>query len=300
MGNVPSVPGFFLLAVSAGWAAGVADYVGAEACRGCHEAKFVAQSASPHGRALARSAAPQPGDWAFGAGRQAITFVTRMDRESYREDGLTWYRATDSYGVTPGQHDTKGVVFRTFDAGARILSCFACHSTGPLTLGKDDEVVPHELGVRCEVCHGPGAAHVKDPAKTPLRMPTENRFCGQCHRTDSETGEELTDLRDPRNAKDQALRLAASACFVRSKGRLNCVTCHDPHGQSEQNASSYDARCQGCHAKKVHKQDVAGQACASCHMPRISGGPSLSFANHRIGVYAAGNPVVPVSGPAGR
>ena len=25
----------------------------------------------------------------------------------------------------------------------------------PLSLGKEDEVVPHELGVRCEVCHGP-------------------------------------------------------------------------------------------------------------------------------------------------
>jgi Cytochrome c554 and c-prime len=286
--------------------AGTADYAGAEACRPCHAANFLSQSNTSHAHALAPSTPAQRGDWAFGAGLQAITFVTKIDRESYREDGLSWYRALDGYAITPGQHDEKGVVFRTFDSAARIMTCFACHSTGPLSLGKDDAVVPHELGVRCEVCHGPAAAHAKDPAHNRLRTPAQltavamNRFCGQCHRTDAESGEELADLRDPRNAKDEPLRLAASACFLRSAGRLNCVTCHDPHRQVDQNASSYDARCQTCHAKKVHRQPVAGQACASCHMPQIPDGPNVSFANHRIAVYSPGNPVVPASAQAAR
>lgn len=280
-------------------AAGPADYAGAEACKSCHAANFTSQSNTSHAHALARSAPGQQGEWAFGAGLQATTFVTRIDRESYREDGLSWYRSLNGYAVTPGQHDEKGVVFRTFDPAARILTCFACHSTGPLSVGRDEEVIPHELGVRCEVCHGPAAAHVKDPAHNPLRTPAQlaapaiSRFCGQCHRTDSESGEELKDLRDPRNAKDQPLRLAASACFLRSNGRLNCVTCHDPHRQLDQNASSYDAGCKICHAGKVHRQPVSGQACVSCHMPSIPDGPNLSFANHRIAVYAPGNPVVP-------
>jgi hypothetical protein len=160
--------------------------------------------------------------------------------------------------------------------------------------------VPHELGVRCEVCHGPGAAHVRDHARNPLRTPAQmtpaamNRFCGQCHRTDSATGEELNDLRDPLNAKDQPLRLAASACFARSSGRLNCITCHPPHQQSDRNLSSYNVRCQSCHANKVHRQPVTGQACVSCHMPRIPNGPNLTFANHRIAIYSSGNPIVPV------
>ena len=67
-----------------------------------------------------------------------------------------------------------------------------------------------------------------------------------CHRADSETGEELTDLRDPRNAKDETLRLAASACFLRSNGRLNCLTCHPPHNELDQNQMSYNARCETC------------------------------------------------------
>ena len=288
------------------FAAGPGDYARAEACRPCHAANFTSQSNTSHARALAPSSPSQHGDWAFGAGLQAITFVTRIDRESYREDGLTWYRSLNGYAITLGQHDEKGVIFRTFDPAARFLKCFACHSTGPLSLGKEDEVIPHELGVRCEVCHGPAAAHAGDPTHNPLRTPAQltaaamNRFCGQCHRTDSETGEEITDLRDPRNARDQTLRLAASACFRRSNGRLTCLTCHPPHRQLDQNASSYDGRCQVCHANKVHRQQVAGQACVSCHMPRIPNGPYLSFANHRIAVYSPGNPIVPAAAQAGR
>jgi hypothetical protein len=287
-------------------AAFAAEYASAESCRPCHAAKFETQSATSHAHALARSAPPQPGDWAFGAGLQAITFVTRIDSESYREDGLSWYRALNGPAVTPGQPDAKGVVFRTFDPGARILSCFSCHSTGPLTLTDDEQVMPHELGVRCEICHGPAAAHVQHPAQNRLRTPAQltapsmNRFCGQCHRTDDESGKELTDLRDPRNAKDEPLRLAASACFLRSNGRLNCLSCHDPHRELNQNASSYDAGCKGCHANAQHRQPVAGTACVTCHMPAIPDGPNLHFANHRIAVYARGNPVVPARARATR
>jgi hypothetical protein len=287
-------------------AAVASPYAGAEACRPCHAANFASQSKTGHARALAPSTPDQHGDWAFGAGLQAITFVTRIGGDSYREDGLTWYRALNGYSVTPGQHDDKGVVFRTFDPAARILSCFACHSTGPLSLGKEDVVVPAELGVRCEVCHGPGAAHVRDHAHNRLRTPAQltavgmNRFCGQCHRTDDESGKEITDLRDPRNARDQPLRLAASACFLRGNGRLNCITCHPPHGQVEQKAASYDARCRSCHAAPKHRQEVAGQACVSCHMPVVQAGPYLAFTNHRIAVYAPGNPLVPATSAAGR
>ena len=280
---------------------GVTGYAGAETCRACHPGNFASQSNTAHARTLAPSSPGQRGDWAFGAGLQAITFVTKMDRESYREDGLTWYRSLNGYAVTPGQHDQNGVVFRTFDPAARILTCFACHSTGPLSLGKEDAVVPHELGVRCEVCHGPGAAHVRDHTRNRLRTPAQltaaamNRFCGQCHRTDSEMGDELTDLRDPRNARDQPLRLAASACFLRGNGRLNCVTCHPPHRQLDQNAASYDARCRTCHANAVHRRPVAGEACTSCHMPLVPAGPNLAFTNHRIAVYSPSNPLVPVT-----
>ena len=294
-----------LCVIPAALGVGADGYAGAQACRACHTAEFESQSASSHARALARSSSSQPGDWAFGAGRQAITFVTRMDPERYREDGISWYRSLNGFAVTPGQTDAKGVAFRTFDPDVRILSCFSCHSTGPIAVNENEEVIPHEPGVRCEVCHGAAAAHVSDPARNRLRTPAQltptvmNRFCGQCHRTDDESGRELTDLRDARNAKDEPLRLAASACFLRSNGHLNCLSCHDPHRNLEQNAASYDARCKACHANPAHRQGIASVACVTCHMPAIPDGPNLHFANHRIAIYAA-DPVVPVRARAGR
>jgi len=125
------------------------DYAGADACARCHPAEFKMQSASSHGRALARSSQTQPGDWAFGAGDQAITFVSRIDAGHYREEGRSWYRQTNGLGPTPGAATPAGTTYRIFDPSGAILNCFSCHSTGPLALAADESLAPHELGVRC-------------------------------------------------------------------------------------------------------------------------------------------------------
>lgn len=273
-------------------AAASPDYVGADACAKCHSAEFKAQSASSHAHALARSTGSQPGEWAFGAGDQAITFVSRVDPEHYREEGKTWYRKANTFGPTPGAATPAGTVYRTFDPSARILNCFSCHSTGPVTLAADDSIVPHELGVRCEDCHGPGGAHARSPAEHRLNIPTQlNEFCGSCHRMPLGPNE-TADLRDPWNVRHQPVMLAASACF--RQGKLTCLTCHSPHAQLNRNLASYDAACKGCHAAPLHKTAVTG-ACAGCHMPRVQPTPYLSFANHRIAIYSASDPLVPVS-----
>src|SRR5579859_1182642 len=44
-----------------------------------------------------------PMEWAFGAGRQAVTFVTRVDKGWYVEHYSTYYSALRSWGATPGQ-----------------------------------------------------------------------------------------------------------------------------------------------------------------------------------------------------
>src|SRR3954469_11581927 len=91
------------------------DYAGAAACGKCHPAQFSAQSSSAHAKALAPSKPPQPGLWAFGAGVQAITFVSRLDTKSYVEEDQTWYRRLNGIGRTPGHKTPGGVVHRIFD-----------------------------------------------------------------------------------------------------------------------------------------------------------------------------------------
>ena len=131
--------------------------------------------------------------------------------------------------MTPGQQNRAGVAFRTFDPAGRMLRCFACHSTGPLTLGSDDAIVPRELGVRCEVCHGPGSDHARDPARNHPRNPARmtaaamNTFCGQCHGL-LITGDAASDLRQVSAQRAQSNAPAGGQrVFRKSQGRLNCV-----------------------------------------------------------------------------
>ena len=265
-------------------------YAGSAACRPCHAAIYAAQSASEHARALAKSTAEQPGEWAFGAGAQAITFVRRLDARTYVEEGRSWYRAIDAFDITPGHTNADGVRYRIFDPDAGILRCFACHSTGPVGLDATEAIVPAELGVRCESCHGPGAAHVRDPARVKPRNPGKlsaaamNELCGGCHRKPARV-DETPNLGDPWNARHQPLMLAASRCFRGSAGKLTCLTCHAAHAGLERKPAAYDAACAKCHAGVKHREAVAGRACVGCHMPGVQAGAHLVFANHRIGVY---------------
>ena len=280
-------------------AAQPSDYAGAAACKQCHPAQYAAQSSSGHARALARSKAPQPGEWAFGAGEQAITFVTRLDPEYYLEEGKSWYRRLNGYARTPGATSDAGTRYRIYEPDAGILRCFSCHSTGPPTLAEDESIVPHEPGVRCEACHGPAALHAREPARArpqnPGRLTADrlNELCGACHRMPARATD-TPDLRNPWNARHQPLLLAASRCFRESRGRLSCLNCHSPHAPLETRLTAYNAACAKCHASPRHKKPVAGQACAACHMPGVKPQPNLVFANHRIGIYAAADPLSPV------
>jgi Doubled CXXCH motif (Paired_CXXCH_1) len=73
------------------------------------------------------------------------------------------------------------------------LRCFRCHSTGPVNLAAGYIIQPSEPGVRCESCHGPGAAHVQangapGAIQNPKRLKAAelNELCGACHRRASE------------------------------------------------------------------------------------------------------------------
>jgi len=140
----------------------------------------------------------------------------------------------------------------------------------------------------------------------PRRLPTTQRIevCYQCHLGDAKAtqrvvrhdrsiasfrpGERITDVVVPFRYKDptlydfglsaQADRLMLSRCFSASAGKLECLTCHNPHVtvyHQERPKDFFKQRCLSCHTA----DDCAGPEpereatdpvddCVACHMRR--------------------------------
>ena len=94
------------------------QYAGSGKLRKCHPKQYSEQSKSGHARslslarehALASRFPGSPGEWAFGAGDQAVTFVSRVDDEFYVEHGLSYYTRSNALALTPGHIECGGTV----------------------------------------------------------------------------------------------------------------------------------------------------------------------------------------------
>lgn len=306
-------------------------YTGSAACTACHRVQAQSQARTGHALALTRAAdhpraaafplradvrrAPQfrfrfdgftvrvddgadvlavPMEWAFGAGEQAVTFVSKGDERHYLEHYLSFYPAIGAFAPTPGHAALKpanlaeaaGLLYKVGDARAGIDGCFECHSTGGVRA-----LIPAENGVRCEACHGPGAAHVRSAGKAAVENPKRlsavalNEFCGRCHRPPASDPAKI-DWNFAWNVRHQPVYLSQSACFAKSAGKLSCLMCHAPHDALRHDPAFYDAKCSSCHATRAAA--CGPRDCAGCHMPRVSPEPPLRFTNHWIGIYGEG------------
>jgi hypothetical protein len=294
-------------------------YAGSDACARCHPREYEKQVRSHHALALRRIAdTPLPAvltgapyrrsgdaievsfgaqvsgtlEWAFGAGAQGITPVGRSNGR-YFEYRYSYYRRLQGLALTfghPAHAATPGAELGILQSDRTIARCFSCHSTGD------------EQGVRCERCHGPGAAHValaaSGGAADPVRRAVVNpgRFaaraqveiCGECHRLPAPGGgSPEPELEEPVSVRFAPVGLMASRCFGSRK--LACTTCHDPHEDARPRTDyAYNSRCSECHGPNVKTSHCPRQTrsdCLECHMRQTFLGPYLRFTDHRIRVY---------------
>jgi hypothetical protein len=251
-----------------------------------------------------------PYEWAFGVGRQAVTFVSRVSADWYVEHYLSYYPGTRAWSATPGQGavhpstitEAAGVIYKIADPQFGIEGCFECHSTGPVSFDKYGGAHITELGVRCENCHGAASEHARNPQTNRLKAkwsaPEMNEFCGRCHRAPAAQGVEI-DFNYAWNVRHQPVYLSRSACFLKSGGALSCITCHNPHDPVMPAPADMNRKCAACHpdVKLAHASLAPGESrsnCIDCHMPRVSPQPPLRFTNHWIGIYRTGSKLAPL------
>ena len=208
--------------------------------------------------------------WLFGAGHFARTPVFK-DGERWVEQRLSWYAATGKLSLTPGHslqpaedfERAMGVV-QTPQNAAR---CFGCHMTG------------ERAGEHCENCHGVQGGH---PVAKTIRRDTSVAACATCHRSPArEYASPMPEVEDPMSVRFAPVGLVVSRCYLKSGGKLTCVSCHNPH-TSVAASVSYDKTCEGCHAGKTAGACPRTPDCASCHMPKSTPVPYLTFTDHRI------------------
>jgi hypothetical protein len=231
-----------------------------------------------------------PAVWAFGS-KNGQTYILEKDG-AYFESRLSFFTKTHSLDITPGQsselpNGLETALGRKLGIDA-AQGCFRCHTTAAITSNMF-EPEKATVGVTCEACHGPGAAHVasmtaNDPERAtaimnPADLSPANsvNFCGACHIAWADVvegaGRPSAGL-----IRFQPYRLEQSRCWgTNGDPRLTCVSCHNPHEPLVQEPAAYDSKCLACHglrlkptgrhvAKTVCK--VAASGCVSCHMPK--------------------------------
>ncbi len=200
----------------------------------------------------------------------------RLARPALIETRYRHNSQTGGLGLTAGHPPAKPNALET--VFGRVLTpqfqerCLACH-------GAPSMMPNGEPGISCEVCHGPGQPHLQAVAQGGLDdlailNPANGtpgqvvEFCGLCHSSDHLT------LYDPRPQdlliSNQAFSLRQSECFIQSGGQLDCIACHDPHGNARHDDPVYVETCKSCHGSGIQAATCpvnAQDGCIQCHMP---------------------------------
>jgi hypothetical protein len=261
-------------------------------------------------------------DFIVGSGTNGLTFLVRRGNYLF-EAPLSYFSKPNRWDLSPGYEYSDLGFSRSAPEG-----CILCHSGRaepvPGRPGAYRDPPFQELAIGCENCHGPGQLHANDPKRVkaivnPAKLAPRlaENICMACHQSgdarvlqpgktyqDFRPGQWLIDTvailkvppdsvqRSEQDLLDHNAAMQASRCFIQSRGKLSCLTCHDPHVQprAADTSTYFRKRCLTCHSEQSCKLTLAvrqqsrSDDCVGCHMPKRSVATisHSALTNHRI------------------
>jgi len=269
--------------------------------------------------------------WVVGSGNHSRTYLV-TDGAKLSQAPMCWYTKDAVWDLCPGYEQNNDYFSREIDRtcvfchNARMehvpgprnayveplphgIDCERCHGPGRLHVDR---------WARGETPTGLGDPAIVNPGRLTAKLRME--ICFQCHLGDSKStervgrydaaledwrpGQPITAAMVPFRFSEttphdyglsaQVDRMLLSRCFIESQGRLECVTCHNPHVtvyRKDRPRDFFTAKCLGCHAKDACTAPPAARRatsspddCVHCHMRK--GEPSdhrhAEFTDHWI------------------
>jgi Flp pilus assembly protein TadD len=265
--------------------------------------------------------------FAIGSGTRGVSFLINRDGFLFQSP-IAWFSQERRWDISPGYGEFD--IQPNFERAIQP-DCLFCHTNQfrPVegTLNRYEQPIFKGHTIGCERCHGPGELHVKRGGLSPgadftivnpaaLAPALRESVCQQCHLQGSfrfaRSGQGPLDYRPGLplhrflavflmkkgnqgrfEAVGHVEQMEASRCFAASKGRLGCISCHDPHRVPERTTkvAYFRERCLECHGQKGCARPLAQRRargdeenCIACHMPRstITNVPHTAATDHRI------------------
>ena len=268
----------------------VAEYVGSETCKTCHEDIYNEFMLSGHAWKLNPVVNGQPPDYPFTEVPEPPEGYT-WDDIAYVIGGYNWkarFIGKDGYIITGDEDSATQYNFPNpitgseggwvpYHAGEqKPYNCGPCHTTGYNPEGHQDGMEGivgtwAEPGIRCERCHGPGSLHVENPYNVQMKVDRDAELCGECHHRGSPEAVDASGGFIKHHEQYEELYQAKHIV-------LDCVDCHDPHVGVVQlrqaGVQTTRTRCENCHFEEAKYQNsevhqAVGVECIDCHMPRL-------------------------------
>jgi len=267
------------------------EYVGSQACLGCHADRWSSWAGSGHGTMMMPIRTPSDIPGYDKATAEQKTELLKADYVVSGARFLARDKTTGNMVFLKYEWIAAENNWIDYDEPGSIWQnqCMGCHVTGSVKAGVANQ--PAEFGIGCENCHGPGRDHITgkgDISKIILNPSSD--VCGQCHNS----GYKMQDNRwiygyKPNMKLTDVKGIIMAAVDPTKTPNLGhhkeypqwLVSGHGPKSVTDLKTSDHaSGSCYACHTQEAYSAKKAGTtftldksadyvaiSCVTCHRP---------------------------------